>query len=569
MKNIKEKIAMARGLEKADLVFKNVKLIDVFSNQIISCDLALTDGEILGFGSYEGEREVDLGGKYVCPTLMDAHVHIESSMVSPSQLAKVLLANGVGTIIADPHEIANVLGLRGIDYILSASEGLPLDVRLMVPSCVPSTPFENSGATLNHRDLKAYKKKSRVLGLGEMMNYVGLLNEDEEVLKKLEAFSDRIIDGHSPGLLDADLNAYALAGVKTDHESSTKEEMDQRIARGMYLLIRQGTAAKNADALTKNVTKDNVSRCMFCTDDKHPADLKTKGSVNENIKIAIKNGVDPIYAIKMATINPALCYGLKNKGALAPGYEGSFIVLDSLEDFKISAVYIKGEKYFENGKLLKDIPDPHPAEFLGGLRIFPYQLEDFQIKLRSSKARVIGVKDGDLLTDSLYEEVPVENGLFVPAGPYLKLAVIERHKGLKSMGLGIIKDLGLKKGALAMTIAHDSHNLIIAGANDPDMYRAMKEIEKIQGGIVLVKDGQVLFSLPLEIAGLMSNKSLDQVDQDLNKIIQIIKADLGEGADLDPLLTLAFMALPVIPHIKLTDKGLFDVDKFDFIDINQ
>ncbi|MDO5028089.1 MAG: adenine deaminase [Bacillota bacterium] len=566
MENLKNKITKARGLEKPDLVFKNVKVIDVFSSQIIPCDLALDKGQILGFGSYAGKEEVDLGGRYICPTLIDSHIHIESSMLSPSQLAKILLANGVGTIIADPHEIGNVLGLRGIDYILSASEGLPLDVRLMLPSCVPCTPFENSGARLSYQDLEKYKNKDRVLGLGEMMDYVGLLNEDEEILKKICSFSDRIIDGHSPGLMDQDLNAYVLAGIKTDHESSSIEEMNQRLARGMYLLIRQGTAAQNAEVLSKNVNKDNVARCLFCTDDKHPADLEAKGSINENIKIAIRNGVDPIDAIKMATINPALCYGLKNKGALAPGYEGSFIVLEGLEDFKISDVYIRGQRYFGQGKLLIDIKESQPIDLIESVKIYPFKEEDFQIPLRSTKARVIGVNKGDLITDKLIEEVPVVGAKFLAQGPYLKLAVIERHKGLKSMGLGIIKNLGIKAGAIGSTIAHDSHNLIIVGANDRDMYLAMKEIERIQGGLVLVKDGKVLASLALEIGGIMSNKSLHELRTSLDHILKLIKTDLG--GQVDPLLTLAFMALPVIPHLKLTDKGLFDVDIFDFVDIN-
>lgn len=568
MEELKNNITMARGKIKAEKVFKNAKIIDVFSNKIIEGDLALANGKIVGIGNYSGQVEVDLEGKFVCPTLIDAHVHIESSMMNPAQFAKAIIPNGVTTIIADPHEISNVVGLEGIRYLLKASEGLPLDVRMMLPSCVPATFFENSGANLTYEELAKLINEDRVHGIGEMMNYVGLLELDQRVLDKIYGFRDKIIDGHAPGLVGNDLNAYAYAGILTDHECSTIEEMEDRISKGMYVLIRQGTAAKNADQLTKGVTKDNLSRCMFCTDDKHPEDLLTNGSINENIKIAIKNGIDPIDAIKMATINSAICYGLKKKGGLAPGYEGNFIVLDNLQEFKISAVYIAGEKYAENGEIIKDIFAKNHLDSLGSVNVYDYKLSDFEIKLSSNKANVIGIIPNSLVTEKLVEEVKVEDGKFVPTGDLLKLAVVERHRGLKSLGLGIIKGFGIKHGAMASTIAHDSHNIIILGDNDQDMFAAMKEIERINGGLVLVKDGKVLESLPLEIGGLMSNKSLKEIDCRISKILKSIKNDLGLDVDLDPIITLGFMALPVIPHIKLTDKGLFDVDKFEFIEIN-
>lgn len=568
MEELKNNITMARGKIKAEKVFKNAKIIDVFSNKIIEGDLALANGKIVGIGNYSGQVEVDLEGKFVCPTLIDAHVHIESSMMNPAQFAKAIIPNGVTTIIADPHEISNVVGLEGIRYLLKASEGLPLDVRMMLPSCVPATFFENSGANLTYEELAKLINEDRVHGIGEMMNYVGLLELDQRVLDKIYGFRDKIIDGHAPGLVGNDLNAYAYAGILTDHECSTIEEMEDRISKGMYVLIRQGTAAKNADQLTKGVTKDNLSRCMFCTDDKHPEDLLTNGSINENIKIAIKNGINPIDAIKMATINSAICYGLKKKGALAPGYEGNFIVLDNLQEFKISAVYIAGEKYAENGEIIKDIVEKNHLDSLGCVNVYDYKLSDFEIKLSSNKANVIGIIPNSLVTEKLVEEVKVEDGKFVPTGDLLKLAVVERHRGLKSLGLGIIKGFGIKHGAMASTIAHDSHNIIILGDNDQDMFAAMKEIERINGGLVLVKDGKVLESLPLEIGGLMSNKSLKEIDCRISKILKSIKNDLGLDVDLDPIITLGFMALPVIPHIKLTDKGLFDVDKFEFIEIN-
>lgn len=569
MKNLKENINISRGKEKADLVFKNGKIVDVFGGKLLEGDLAIHNGKIMGIGNYQGVKEIDLEGKIISPTLIDAHIHIESSMVSPLQCANALIPNGVTTIIADPHEISNVAGLKGIEYILKSTENLPLDVRVMLPSCVPATPFENSGGILGVEELKKFKDKNRVLGLGEMMNYVGLLENDTDVLEKLDEFSDRIIDGHAPSLNGNDLNAYRIAGVLTDHECATVEEMEDRISRGMYVIIREGTAAKNAKTLVKGITKENISRCMFCTDDKHPEDLIKDGSINKNVKIAIESGLDPIDAIKLGSINSALAYGFKNKGAIAPGYEGNIMILDSLEDFNIEEVYIQGEKFAENGKMTKDISVGEDIELETKVNIFDYTVEDFKINLNSNKANVIGVIPGEIITEKLVEEVKVENGEFVPENDLLKFLVIERHKCLDSMGKGIIKGIGLKDGAIASTIAHDSHNLIIVGDNDDDMFTAKKEIEKINGGIVIVKNGEILKSLPLEIGGLMSNKPLEEINKDILEILEISYDKLNINKEIDPIITLGFMALPVIPHIKLTDKGLFDVDTFSFVDLEE
>lgn len=569
MKNLEEKILMARAKKKAPLVFKNARVVDVFSNKIIKADLAVADGYILGFGSYEGAKEIDLGGKIICPSLTDGHMHIESTMVRPSELAKVLLVNGVTTLIADPHEIANVLGLDGIKYMLEASKDLPIDIRFMLPSCVPATGFENSGARLSYKELKKLKGEEKVLGLGEMMNYVGLLENDRDVLEKLEGFEDMPIDGHAPFLAKEDLNAYRFAGVLTDHECSTIEEMDDRISRGMAVQIRQGSSAKNAETLSRGITKDNLSSILFCTDDKHPKDLLEKGSVNENIKIAIKNGLDPIDAIKIGSINPAKTYGLEKKGALAPGYEANFIVLDSLEDFEINSVYVRGLKYTDRKKVLVDFARKDEDMSLGKVKIYDYELEDLQIRLKSNMAHVIGINPNELITENLIEEVGVEDGLFKADSTYQKIIVVERHKGLKSMGKGIIKGFGIKNGAFGQSIAHDSHNIIIVGDNDEDIYLAMKEIQKMNGGLVVVKDQKVLETLPLEIGGLMSSLPIEETAKRVDKIVDLIHDELDmDNKDLDPLLTLGFMSLPVIPKIKITDKGLFDVEKFEFIDIN-
>lgn len=569
MQELEKRILMARGIEKPDLVFKNAKIIDVFSNTIIDGDIAVSDGIILGVGSYNGRKEIDLRNKFVCPTLIDAHVHIESSMVGPTELSKILILNGVSTIIADPHEIANVLGLKGIKYLIEESKHLPVDIRIMLPSCVPATFFENSGATLTFDELKKIKDDEKVLGLGEMMNYVGVLNCDKQVMDKIVGFQDKIIDGHAPGLVDKELNAYSLAGIKTDHECSTVEEMNERISRGMIVQIRQGTSAKNAEALTKGINKNNISSIVFCSDDKHPKDLLTKGSINENIKIAIKNGVDPIDAIKIASINAAKCYGLTNKGAIAPGYEASFIVLDSLEEFSINKVYIKASQYTDEKNLLVSFDKKNKKDSFYKMKVHDYDIEDFKIKLNSSFANIIGINPNELLTEKLIEKVKVVDGRFVADETYQKLVVIERHKGLKSIGKAIIKGFGIKNGALASTIAHDSHNIIIVGDNDKDMYVAMKEVIKSNGGIAIVQNKEVLASLPLDIAGLMSSDTIEETNFKLEKILEAINNKLGvDNENLDPILTLGFMSLPVIPKLKLTDKGLFDVTKFEFIDIN-
>lgn len=569
MKNLEEMIIKAKGEEKADLVIKNGKIVDVFTGEIIRGDLAVSKGMILGIGDYQADKEIDLEGRFVCPSLIDSHVHIESSMLAPVEFAKALIINGVTTIIADPHEIANVSGIDGIKYILEASKDLPVDVRIMLPSCVPSTDFEHSGAKLSYEDLKKLKNEENVLGLGEVMDYPGVINCQKTIIDKIKGFEGKIIDGHVQGLSSNDLNAYKIAGIKTDHECSTIEEMNDRISRGMAVLIRQGSSAKNAEVLTKNITKDNISSILFCTDDKHPKDLLEKGSINENIKIAINNGVDPIDAIKIGSINSARTYGLENKGALAPGYEANFIVLDSLEEFKINSVFVRGVKFAENKKILVDFDSTIKNKSFGEIKVYDYDLSDFEIRLKSNRANIIGINPNELVTDKLVEDVKVVDGLFQADQTYQKILVIERHKGLKSMGKGIIKGFGIKNGAFAQTIAHDSHNIVIIGTNDQDMYLAVKEIEKINGGIAVVQNGKLLGSLPLEIAGLMSTYSIEETSKKLEKIMKLIQDKLGmENKDLDPLLTLGFMSLPVIPKIKLTDKGLFDVEKFEFIDIN-
>lgn len=568
MKDLKAMISTARGEEKADLVFKNASIVNVFTNEIIKGDLAIRNGRIAGIGDYSGKEEIDLGGKYLSPSFIDGHVHIESSMVDPSQFAKAILPRGVTTIIADPHEIANVKGMAGIKYILDESENLPLDVNVMLPSCVPATPFENSGAVLLAEDLKELIDHERVLGLGEMMNYPGVINEDKDVLDKFIMAGDKIIDGHGPVIRDKDLNAYVVSGVKTEHEATTLEEMRNRLRLGMYIQIREGSATRNLRALVQGVNKDNLRRCLFCTDDKHPNDLLEDGSIDHNIRLAIAEGIDPIDCIKMASLNSAEAYGLKGKGAIAPGYLADLVVLDNLEDFNVLQVYKEGKLVGENLKPLFDLEKADNSNMVDTVNIKEIKDDHLDINLEGSKVNVIKLLPDNVVTEKVEREVIVEDGKFVSGQDILKVAVIERHNKTGNIGLGLVEGFGLKGGAIASTIAHDSHNIIVIGDNDEDMLLAVKELEEVGGGITLVYDGKVASTLPLRIGGIMSDQSLHVVSHKLNEMVDLAYEKLGVNRGYEPFMTLSFIALPVIPDIKITDMGLFDVGEFEFIDLS-
>ena len=561
-------IKIANGEKKAPLVLKNANIINVFTNEIIPGDVALYNGKIVGIGEYSGEKEIDLEGKYLSPSFIDGHVHIESSMVSPGQFSKAIVPRGVTTIIADPHEIANVAGLEGIKYILDSSENLPLDVYIMLPSCVPSTPFENSGAILNAEDLEKLIDHPRVLGLGEMMNYPGVVNGDKEVLKKLTMFKEHIIDGHGPLLKDKELNAYVGAGIVTEHECSTLEEMKDRLRLGMYIHIREGSAAKNLGELIQGVNKDNLRRCIFCTDDKHPSDLLADGSIDHNIRLAIKNGIDPIDCIKMASLNAAECYGLRWRGAIAPNYYADMVVIDNLEDFNILEVYKEGKLVAKDNKPLFNLEEIDSSSMMNSVNIEKITEKDLEIKLEGSKVNVIKLLPHSLITEKVIREVELENGVFKPQKDILKVAVVERHNKTGNIGLGLVEGFGLKNGAIASTVAHDSHNIIVIGDNDRDMVMAIYELEKVGGGITIVSNGEILDTLALEIAGLMSQKPLGEVNEKLNGMLDTSYEKLGINREHEPFMTLSFIALPVIPDIKLTDMGLFHVGEFRFIDLS-
>lgn len=566
---VKNLILKARGVEKSDLVLKNCKIINVFSNEIIEGDVAIDKGYIVGIGQYEGEKEIDLSGRYLSPGFIDGHVHIESSMSSPSQFARVIVPRGVTSIIADPHEIANVKGIEGIKYIIEDSKRVPLDVYVMLPSCVPATNFENAGAILEAQDLKELMDEETVLGLGEMMNYPGVIFLDEKVIEKLILFKDRAKDGHGPMIDGKDLNAYVAAGIMTEHECSTAEEVLNRLRLGMYILLREGSAARDLRNIIKVVNKDNLRRFLFCTDDKHPEDLINEGTIDYNIKLAIREGIEPIDAIKMATLNAAECYGLKGKGAIAPGYIADLVVIDNLEDFNIVKVFKNGKLVAENNQALFDTTIHLPKNMVDSVRIRDVKVEDLQIPMKSNKANIIGVVENSIVTEKIVDEVNLVNGYFDYSNDdILKLVVVERHFATGNIGVGLIKNFKLKNGAIGSTVGHDSHNMIVVGDNDEDILAAIKELEIIGGGLTMVSRGKVLKSLPLEIAGIMTSRPIEETNRILKEMIDLSHKELKVNENIDPFMTLSFMALPVIPKLKLTDMGLFDVEKFEFIDIS-
>lgn len=565
---LRQLIIAAKGDENSELVFKNANVINVFTGEIIFGDLAVDNGRIVGIGSYKGETEIYLDGKYISPGFIDSHVHIESSMSTPTQFARAVIPRGVTSIISDPHEIANVKGIDGIRYMIEDAKDTPLDVYVMLPSCVPSTEFENAGAILEAKDLEELINEESVLGLGEMMNYPGVIAAEDKILDKLILGRKTIIDGHGPVIKDKDLNAYAAAGIKTEHESSTTEEVLERLRLGMYILIREGSAAKDLRNIIQTVTKDNLRRFLLCTDDKHPEDLINEGSIDFNIKLAIKAGIDPVDAIKMATLNSAECYGLKDKGAIAPGYRADLVIIDNLDDFNIIKVFKDGELVAENNKPLFEVKSYLPNNMKDSVNIKKVEVKDIQIIMKTDKANIISIVEDSLVTERVVKKVKVENGHFQYSDEdILKLVVVERHSATGNIGVGLIENFQLENGAIGSTIAHDSHNILVVGDNDEDILSVIEEIERIGGGLVIVSNGKVLKSLTLEIGGLMTSKPIEETNLALKEMMRISQKQLKVNPEIDPFMTLAFMALPVIPKIKLTDMGLFDVENFNFIEV--
>lgn len=564
---LRARIDIAAGRLKPQLVLKNGRVVNVFTHEIVGGDIAIHEGKIAGIGSYEGVEEIELAGKYVSPGFIDGHVHIESSMVTPSEFARAIVPRGTTTIIADPHEIANVRGIKGIEYILKASEGIPLNVYVMLPSCVPATSFENAGAVLDAKALEGLLQHERVLGLGELMDYPSVIAGNEGVLDKIIMAEGGLIDGHGPSLVGDALNSYAAAGIRTEHECSTVEEMIDRLRLGMYILIREGSAARNLETLLGGVTKENLRRCLFCTDDKHPEDILVGGHIDNNLRLAVKNGMDPISAIQMATINAAECYGLKGVGGIAPGYSADLVVLDDLIGFNAAMVFKDGRLVAENKGPLFVAKASDYNDVIDTVNIREINEEALQIKVEADIVNVIKLLPHSLLTEKVVRRIYLEEGRFKfqKSLDILKLAVIERHKATGKIGLGLVEDFQLKGGAIASTVAHDSHNLIVIGDNDKDILLAIKEISRVGGGITVCSNGSVLMTLELRIAGLMSDGSMEEVNTKLKAMLDIAYDRLGVNKKIDPFMTLSFLALPVIPQLKLTDMGLFDVSGFRHI----
>lgn len=570
---LKRRIDVAAKRAPADLVIKNGYVVNVFTQEILIQDVAIADGYIAGVGTFEGYETVDAAGKYIVPGFIDGHVHIESAMVTPSEFSNVVLPHGVTTIIADPHEIANVTGETGIQYMLDASEGIPLEVLMMLPSCVPATPFENSGATLNCEDLIDYYDHERVLGLGEVMDFPSVLYKEDRMLDKLmDATSKgKLIDGHAAGVDGDGVNVYMSAGIRTDHECINREEALERLRKGMYVMLREGSAAKDLVALLQAVNERSARRCLFVTDDKHLDEIVDEGSIDFNIKTAIREGFDPLVAIQMATLNAAECFGLREKGAVAPGYEADLVILSDLEKVEVERVFKRGQLVAENGKVLEPVTPQvlPPASVIESVNIHPLTMEDLKIDMNEGNyANIIQILPKMIVTKHLVEEVDVTDGQFVPSleKDQLKIAVVERHYSTGNVGLGIIKGLGLKRGAIASTVAHDSHNIVAAGTNDADLYKAIEATADMKGGLVVVEDGDIIASLPLPVAGLMSDMEYNAVYYRIGELNEALEG-IGCTMEFNPFITLAFLALPVIPELKLTDTGLFDVKTFTHIDI--
>lgn len=566
-----ELVKVARGDAPADLVLKNGQIVNVFTNEIEVNDVAIHQGVIVGIGDYSGKEEIDVSGKVIVPGFIDGHVHIESSMLTPIGFAKVVIPKGTTTCIIDPHEIGNVLGIPGVKYMIDASKKVPLEVYVMLPSCVPTTNFETAGAVINNVDIKALKDEDYVLGLGEVMDYPSVIEGEIDMHKKIDAMRDRMIDGHAPSVTGKALNAYVTTGIKTDHECTTAEELKEKVSKGMYVHLREGSATRNVKALSKGVTADNHSRLLFCTDDKHPFDIRKEGHINYNVRLAIEQGVDPILAIKMATINTANAYKLDHIGAIAPSYKADILVLDNLKDINPLMVFKKGQLVAQDDQsCFKQVPYSndhvkHSVKLRSDVEV------SFDLALKKENVKVIELIENNVTTNKVFRKVRVKEGLYQnnPDDDILKLAVVERHIYSGNIGLGLVEGYGLKNGAVAMTIAHDSHNLIIIGDNDQDMHVALKEIEQIGGGITVVSEGKVLGSLQLEVAGLMTNVDDKIVEKTLKSMEDTLR-ELGVHDTVDdPFLSLAFLSLPVIPALKVTDHGLFDVAAFKLVGIEQ
>ena len=570
--SLKRLIDVANGKKKAELVIKNGSIVDVCSGKVFKADLAIAEGYIAGFGEYEGEKEIDIEGKYISPGLMDAHIHIESSYCTPEEFGRMVVPHGTTTVIADPHEIVNVCGINGFHYMQDAAKNTCLSVKYMMPSCVPATSMEDAGCIILAKDMKEDIVSEAVPGLGEFMDYNAIIQNDDIALDKLVLARNhkKIIDGHSPNLFGKDLNAYVCGGIDTDHECSTLEEMEDRLSRGIYVQLRQGSACHNLEALIPGINEFNFRRCLLCSDDRQPKTIFEDGHLEYHLRTLVKAGISPVMAIAMATINVSDCYGLKDRGMIVPGKRADFVIFDDLKDFKVSSVYILGEEVAKDGNYLKELEKYDILGVSDTVHLDNFKKEMLQMCLKSDEVFAIEMIAGGVLSKKTKIKIKRdEKGFFVfdKNIDACKCAVVERHHNTGKVGLGIIKGYGIKSGAIAASVAHDSHNIICVGVNDDEMYMAIENVKENGGGFSLVKDGKVIESLSLPVAGLMSDLSGEEVSKKLLSLHKKAVDELGVNESLEPVMSLTFMSLMVIPELKLTARGLFDIFENKFIDI--
>ena len=553
---------VTRGLEKAELVLKNARIVNVFTREILNGDIAIENGLISGIGSYEGKKEIDLEGRYVCPGLIDSHLHLESTLVTPAELVTVAARHGTTTFIVDPHESANVSGLKGIDYILNQTEDVEANVFVMMPSCVPATAIDDNGCTITAQDMVPYLNNRRILGLGEVMDYISVVTADEAMHSKLDLFRERVRDGHAPFLAESDLQAYVMAGITTDHECSDFDYAMRERRCGMTVHIREGSAARNLKAIVSGIVRNqmNGEGFCFCTDDKHIEDIEKEGHIDHNVRKAIKLGMNPIDAICMATINSAKCYGLRRLGAVATGYQADLLVLDDLENITIHDVYYNGQRIDQDSEIrVRECP----AELKNTVHVGNFTVDDLTLESPDGSFHVIGMQEGEITTVRKRVQLFAGPGVFHADADYQKIAVIERHKATGKTGVGIVSGFGIRGGAIASSVSHDSHNIIVIGDNDQDMALAVQELIRTQGGYTLIADHKVFDTLELPVMGLMSDAGFRYSHIKLKRMIE--KAhEMGVPDGIAPFITLSFMALPVIPEIRITPRGIYDVCTGEF-----
>ena len=569
---LEKMIDVAMSRKSADLVIKNCNVIDVYSGTISKGDIAISDGMIAGVGTYDGPHTIDAGGAYAAPGFIDSHIHIESSYVTPEEIGRLLVPCGATTIVADPHEIVNVCGIKGMNYMLDASEETALDIKYMLPSCVPATPFEHSGAVIDAAAMAEPLKDERIIGLGEFMNYPGVIAAADSDLDKIMAAkcAGKLIDGHSPRVSGKELNAYAAAQIHTDHECATVEEMEERIARGIYVLMRQGSACHDLVNLLKGVTPFNSRRCLLCSDDRQPKTILELGHLDDHLRICVREGIDPMTALRMATLNAAECFRLYDRGAIAPGLRADIVLLHNLDDFYVKQVFIKGRLVAADGRYLLPVKRVDSGPVQNSFHVKDFSENKLKLNLKGDKVHVIDILPGGVVTGKGTAEIRRDsNGDFVhnPEEDIVKVAVVERHQGTGNVAVSLLRGYGIKEGAVALSIAHDSHNIIVVGTSDSDMTYAVEQLIAQNGGIILVKRGEVKEAMPMPIGGIMSDQSGEYVERSLIRIHEAASSELGISDSVEPVMTLCFMSLAVIPELKLTDMGLFDVTKFQFISL--